>query len=335
MTAPVLVTGGRGFLGGALVTRLLEQGRRVRSFSRGAAPELAEAGVEVHRGDLGDATAVDRAVDGCELVFHVAAKAGVWGAAADYERANVEGTRHVLDACRHHGVQRLVFTSSPSVTFGGRDQDGVDEAEPYPPSYLAHYPRTKAEAEQLVIDAASDELATVSLRPHLIWGPGDPHLVPRIIDRARHDKLRLIDGSRKLVDWTSIHDAARAHLLAAEKLEPGTAPSGRAYFISSGAPLPMADLINAILSAAEEPPVKKSLPAWLARVAGAVLETGYGLAKRVDEPPLTRFVAAQLATAHWFRLDAARRDFGYEPEVDLEAAVVELAESLGTGDASA
>ncbi len=184
-----LVTGGGGFLGKAIVKLLLARGDQVRSFSRNTYPALAELGVEQQSGEIGDAAAVVRAVEGCDIVFHVAAKAGVWGPYEEFYRANVLGTRNVIEACRQHGIRRLVYTSSPSVVFDGTDMEGVDESVPYPEHFEAFYPQTKAEAEQLVLQANDDTLATVALRPHLIWGPEDNHLVPRILERGARGRL--------------------------------------------------------------------------------------------------------------------------------------------------
>jgi nucleoside-diphosphate-sugar epimerase len=306
-----LVTGGGGFLGGAIVRLLYKRGDHVRSFSRQSYPVLEKLGVEQVQGDVADLASISSAVSGCDIVFHVAAKAGVWGRWDDYYRANVIGTESVIAACRANGVRRLVFTSSPSVTFAGVDQNGVDESEPYPNRFLAHYPHTKALAEQAVLAANGPELATVALRPHLIWGPGDPHLIPRLIERAKAGRLKRIGRESKLVDTIYVDNAAAAHLLAADRLEPGSAVAGRAYFLSQGEPEPLWDFINKVLSAAGLPPVTKAVPAGVAYAAGTALETVYRLFRLRGDPPMTRFVARQLSTAHWFDLSAARRDFGY------------------------
>ena len=245
----VLVTGGGGFLGRAIVQRLLARGERVRSFARGAYPDLRALGVDVYQGDLTDAATVTDAVRGCDLVFHVAARPGVWGRYRDFYRPNVLGTRNVLDACLALGVRRLVYTSSPSVVFDGRDMEGVDERVPYPDHYEAHYPKTKAIAERLVLAANGPGLATVALRPHLIWGPGDNHLVPRILERGRSGTLRRFRGPAKLVDSVYIDNAADAHLQAADRLTLGSAIGGRAYFISNGEPWPLWELVDRILQA--------------------------------------------------------------------------------------
>ena len=320
----VLVTGGGGFLGGAIVRELLQEGYQVRSYSRSSYDSLHKLSIDQHLGDLADGERVSKAVKGCEMVFHCAAKAGVWGAATDYENTNVLGTKNIISACRVHQVERLVFTSSPSVVFGGKDQENLDETTPYPKKFLAHYPRTKAVAERLINMASGADLATVSLRPHLIWGPGDPHLVPRIIDRARAGRLRLVGGQDKLVDSVYVDNAARAHVLAARSLGPNSASAGRNYFITNGEPRTMADLLNGILAAAGLPPVTRRVSERVAYVAGSVLECTYRLVKAKKEPMMTRFVAKQLATAHWFDISAAKRDFGYAPEIKHDMGLHQL-----------
>lgn len=350
-----LVTGGGGFLGRAIVERLLARGDRVRSIARGDYPGLRDIGVDVRRGDLSAAFGSDRsdarrgghegagdgphgagsaalfdAVQGCDVVFHVAARAGVWGAYDEYHRANVVGTENVLAACRACGIKRLVYTSSPSVVFDGRDMEGVDESVPYPRHYHAPYPATKAIAEQRVLAANGPALATVALRPHLIWGPRDNHLVPRILARA--DKLRRIGGANKLIDSTYIDNAADAHILAADRLVPGSAVAGRAYFISNGEPRPLWDLVNGILAAGERPPVTRSVPEPLAYVAATMMELTHLMLRLSGEPRLTRFVVRELATAHWFDISAARRDLGYEPRVSIHEGLNRLAAWLANHD---
>ncbi|WP_435019728.1 NAD-dependent epimerase/dehydratase family protein [Tundrisphaera sp. TA3] len=312
-----LVTGGGGFLGGAIARQLVARGDTVRSLARGDYPELRAIGVETIRGDIAERSAVDRAVRGCDAVFHVAAKAGVWGPLAEYHAANVGGTSNVLEACRAQGIGRLIHTSSPSVVHAGGDLEGVDESLPYPKRFAAPYPETKAAAEQLVLQANGPDLATVALRPHLIWGPGDNHLIPRIVARSRAGKLRRIGRRTVLVDSTYIDDAAAAHLLAADRLAPGSPVAGKAYFISQGEPWPLWDLVDGILQAMGAPPVTRSIPEPVAVAAGAILEAVHRVLRRDGEPMMTRFLAHQLATAHWFNIDAARRDLGYRPSVTI------------------
>jgi len=326
----VLVTGGGGFLGGAIIRLLLDRGETVRSISRGTYPDLEEQGVQCFQGDLADLEAVLAAAEGCDLVFHVAAKAGVWGSYDDYFQANVIGTRNVIAACRAHGIKYLVHTSSPSVTFDGEDEDGVDESIPFATNFLCNYPKTKAQAEWEVLEANRDGLSTVALRPHLIWGPGDNHLVPRILARAKAGKLKLVGKGDNKVDATYIDNAAAAHLAAADALQNGGDCAGKAYFISNGEPIAMRDLLNDILNAAGLPPVAKSVPPGLAYGVGALLEGVYRLLGRADEPMMTRFVARQLATAHWYDIGAARRDLGYAPSVTMAEGMARLAADFQT-----
>ncbi len=324
----VLVTGGGGFLGGAIVRRLRKCGHDVRSFSRGEYPELRALGVDLRRGDLGDGPAVLDACRGMDAVLHAGAKAGVWGPHEEFRRANVEGTRHVLDACRRHGIRSLVYTSSPSVIFSGAGLEGVDESAPYPVSFEASYPETKAEAERLVLAANGPDLATVALRPHLIWGAGDNHLFPRILARAKSGALRRISGPSKLVDTTYIDNAVDAHIAAFERLAIGSPVAGNAYFIAQDEPMPLWDLVDRMLAAAGVAPVTRSVSPRAAYAAGWLLEHVYrGLGLR-GEPRMTRFLAHQLSTAHWFNLAAARRDLGYAPRVSVAEGLRRLAASL-------
>ena len=324
----VLVTGGGGFLGQAIVRRLIARGDHVRSLQRSDLPEFSALGVESVRGDIADPAVVEKGVSQCDVVFHVAAKAGVWGRYEDYHRANVTGTENVIAACRSQGIPKLVYTSSPSVVFDGRDESGIDESAPYPSRYLTYYPQTKAIAERLVIAANGPRLATVSLRPHLIWGPGDNHLVPRLIQRARAGQLRRVGDGKNLVDATYIDNAADAHVLASDKLECGAPCSGKSYFISNGEPMPLWDLVNRLLACANLPPVARSISATAAYRIGGVLEFVAKCTGQTDEPRMTRFVARQLSTSHWFRLDAARRELGYQPKIGVDEGLRRLAESL-------
>jgi nucleoside-diphosphate-sugar epimerase len=323
---PYLVTGGGGFLGGAIVRMLVEQGHRVRSFSRGRYAHLTDLGVEQVQGDLCDPDAVNQACSDVESVFHVAARPGVWGKFEDFYRPNVIGTRNVILACRASQVQRLIYTSSPSVVFGGASLEGVDESVPYPSTFHAPYPQTKAMAEQLVLEAAADGFCALALRPHLIWGPGDNHLVPRILARAR--RLRQVgDGSNK-VDTIYIDNAAHAHLLAESSLKRSPHLSGRTYFISQDDPIPLWAMVNHILAAGGKPPIQKTISPTLAYWIGAALETIYRILSIKAEPPMTRFVARELATAHWFNIEAAKRDLGYKPLVSTREGLKRLSDWL-------
>jgi nucleoside-diphosphate-sugar epimerase len=321
-----LVTGGGGFLGKAIVKQLLARGDSVRSLARGDYPDLTRLGVEVHRGDVAQLEAVMRASEGCDVVFHVAAKAGIWGSATEYEQANVRGTESVIEACRWRGIERLVYTSSPSVVYGGAPIEGGNESLPYPRHFNAYYPLTKALAEQRVLAANGPRLRTVSLRPHLIWGPGDNHLVPRIVERGRKGQLRKIGDGKALVDTTYIDNAALAHVQACDALGPGAACAGKAYFITNGEPTPVGDIIDRILAAAGVPPVSRSISPGVAYAAGMAMELVYGALQLKGEPRMTRFLAKQLSTPHWFDISAARRDFGYTPTITIDEGLRRLAQ---------
>jgi nucleoside-diphosphate-sugar epimerase len=322
----VLVTGGGGFLGKAIIRRLVSRGDDVRSLCRGYYPKLEELGVEQVQGDIGISAAVEKACKGINLLFHVAAKPPPWGHLADYYRTNVTGTQNVIDACSNQNVARLVYTSTPSVVFDGSDLEGVDESVPYPIKYLAHYPKTKALAEQKIVKAANAKLQTIILRPHEIWGPGDNHIAPRLIARAK--RLKRIGNGHNLVDTTYIDNAADAHILAADALANNPELSGNIYFISQGEPVLAWDMINATLKAAGLDPVKGSVPYPIAWLAGALLEWVYTIFNLSGEPYITRFMAYAVAKAHWFDIGAAKRDLGYSPRVSMEEGLRRLEDWL-------
>jgi nucleoside-diphosphate-sugar epimerase len=322
----VLVTGGGGFLGRAIIERLRQRGEHVRSFARGDYPELAAIGVEVLRGDLTDHNAVTAACRDCDIVVHVAGRAGLWGRYADYYEPNVRGTENVIAACRANGVSRLIVTSSPSVVFCGADMENADESAPYPARHRSHYSATKALAEQAVLAANDVNLRTLALRPHLIWGPGDNHIVPQLVARARAGKLRQIGDGRNRVDSTYIDNAADAHLRAADALAANPAAGGRAYFIGNGEPRPVWELINGILAAAGLPPVRRKVARRTARTIGGLLELTYTALHIQSEPRMTRFLVDELTTSHWFNLAAARKELGYEPTVSIDEGLRRLAQ---------
>ncbi len=326
----ILVTGGSGFLGGAVVRQLVARGEKVRSLQRSDAPQLRALGVDVVRGDLADSRAVLDAATGCDAVMHIGAKAGVWGPYDDYYQANVVGTQNVIEACRVHGIQRLVYTSTPSVIHAGGDVEGVDESAPLATHFDTTYPATKAEAESMVLGANGPTLATIALRPHLIWGPFDPQLTARILARGRTGRLRLVGGGIKKIDSVYIDNAVSAHLLALDRLVPGTQCAGRAYFISQDEPMRQCDLVNGILAAGGMPPCNKFISPNAAYFVGGVMEFVWRVMGRKDEPMMTRFLAKQLGTAHWYDISAAKRDLGYVPTVSIAQGLARLKDSLQT-----
>jgi 2-alkyl-3-oxoalkanoate reductase len=329
----VLVTGGGGFLGSALAAMARGRGLSVRSLARRFYPHLQKLGVEQIQGDIADLPTTIQAVNGCQTVFHTAAKAGLWGPEREYERVNVQGTKNVIAACRRSGARRIIFSSSPSVVFNGRAMEGADETAPYPDRYDAAYPRTKAIAERLVVESNSEDLAAVSIRPHLIWGPGDNNLLPRIISRARSGRLRRIGGGEPRIDPIYIDNAATAHFLAADRLEPGSPVAGKIYFVTQGETIPLWEMIDRLLHAAGLAPVRRSISRPVAITTAGLLELGYVLSGKSSEPPLTRFLVRQLSTTHWFSIDAARRDLGYEPKVTIVEGMRRLQAHLRGGPA--
>lgn len=320
-----LVTGGGGFLGRAIVKRLLAEGRQVRVVGRSPQPDLEKLGVTFVQGDMADPHVAARAVEGCETVFNVAAKAGVWGAYTDFFYANVLATHMVMHRAEAAGVKYFVHTSTPSVVYNGRALAGADESLPYTTAKIcpAAYPVTKAVAEDIVLTADSENFRTCALRPHLIWGVGDNHLVPRIVARAKSGRLRIVGSGTNRVDMTHVDNAAHAHLLAERALVSGAA-RGKAYFLSDDAPVALWPWVDDLLVRLDVPPVTKSVPVGFAYAGGAAAEVFWKITGRAGEPPMTRFVAAELAKDHWFSIAAAKRDLGYAPLVDNEKAMNEL-----------
>ncbi len=342
----VFITGASGFIGGKIAERLLGEGRRVRVLARRPLPELEKRGAEIVSGDLADRAALQRGCVGARTVFHVAARVGVWGPEEDFIRVNVDGTRAVIAACREAGVARLIHTSSPSVVYTGGDLRGVNETAPLCQKAPSAYPTSKAAAEKLVSQANSHELATVSLRPHLVYGPGDKNLIPRVLMLARQGRLKIIGTGRNKVDLTHITNVVDAHLLAEKALspvagvadpgltsaEPGsltpatgaTHPGGKAYFITNGEPVVLWDWINELLRGVGVPEIKKHVSLGAASFAGGVMESLWRVLQLKGEPPMTRFVAKELATDHWFDISLARRDLGYQPRVSMSEGTAEL-----------
>ena len=323
-----LVTGGGGFLGLYIVEQLLADGFEVRSFSHSSYESLTKLKVEHVAGDLRDAAAVERACEGVDVVFHTAAVPGIWGSAEMFFGINTTGTENVIAACRKHHVPKLVYTSSPSVVFGGEAHINADESLPYPETWLAHYPASKAAAEQKVLAASDDSLSTCALRPHLIWGPRDTQLVPRLIRRAKAGRLRQIGDGANEISMAYVENVAAAHLQAAKALAPDSPVAGQAYFVNEPEPVGCWEWINTLLGRAGLPPIRKSISTKAAYRIGAVLEGVYTVLRLQGEPPMTRFLASQLSTSHSYDISKARRDFGYEPVVSVEEGLARLEPEL-------
>lgn len=321
----LLITGGGGFLGSAIARQARARGDEVVSISRSHHAALDALGVTSFQADLGaesDATraALTAAMDGVDVVFHTAAKAGVWGRQEDFFRANVVATRQVVEAALRAAVPRFVHTSSPSVCFAGRDELDASNDLPLAETFLAHYPETKAHAERLVLATSGAAMATCALRPHLIFGPGDPHLFPRLIERGKRRRLKVVGRGTNEVTLCFVENAAHAHLLAADALTPQAPHQGRAYFIGQDEAVGLWDWLARVFAELGLPPIQGRISAGNARRVGALLEHVWKLLRLGGEPPMTRFVAAQLSTSHSYSMEPARRDFGYVPLVGLEAA---------------
>lgn len=323
----ILVTGGGGFLGRYIVEDLMAKGHKVCIFGRSAQDELASLGVRVVQGDLQDAVAVREACIGMDAVFHVAAKAGIWGSRESYFAVNVKGTRNVLEACRTNGIKYLVYTSTPSVVFNGQSFLGADESLPYGKNWLCHYAETKAIAEQEVIEAHSENLKVCALRPHLIFGPRDPHLLPRVIEAVLAKRLKIIGSGQNRVDVTYVEDAALAHINALEALMEGKA-CGKAYFISQGEPVLLWAWLNRILSELGIAPLTKRVPLPVAFFVAIVLEGFWKLFSIKGDPPMTRFAAVELAKEHYFDISRAKKDLKYLPKYTMDQAIEKTVEDL-------
>ena len=320
----VFVTGGGGFLGSAIVQQLVGEGYEVVTYSRGKHNALEKHGIIHHNGNLSDFASLKTAMQDCEAVFHTAAKVGMWGSFASFYETNVTGTENVLRACLEVGIPHLVYTSSASVIYQGRSE-GKDERLSYPKKFDAYYPRTKALAESAVLKANGSCLVTCSLRPHLVWGPGDPYLLPQLFDRRRKGLLRLIGNEEYLVDTIYVDNAARAHLqvLKMMQLNP-TAVAGKAYFLSQDEPIAIRMFINRLLHTGGLPPVNKTINPKVALVAGWLFQNIFNSFKVQSKPPLTVFLAKQLSTSHWYDISAAKRDFGYAPGISIDEGMKRL-----------
>ncbi|TAJ21248.1 MAG: NAD-dependent epimerase/dehydratase family protein [Planctomycetota bacterium] len=325
----VLVTGGNGFLGRAIVEELVARGHEVTSGARRAQPEIEALGARAVQLDLAELDSVRNAVAGHDAVVHAAALTGVWGPRAAFVETNVLGTRRVLQACVEQGVARLVYTGSPSACFDGRDHVDASNDLKYARRFLSPYPETKALAEAEVL-AANGRLGllTCALRPHLIVGARDPHLVPRLLARARAGRLRIVGRGDNEVSLCHVRNAAVAHALALERLDASARHAGRAYFVVQREPVRLWPWIARLCSAVGAPGPRGRVPLGVAYAAGGACELAWKVARRASEPPMTRFVALQLARSHSYSLAPARADFGYEEVVSLEEATAELARAF-------
>lgn len=324
-----LVTGGGGFLGLYIVEQLLNRGDEVRVFCRGRYSALEQLNVEVVQGDVQDPDAVTSACNDIDAVFHVAAIPGIWGSWKRYHGINTVGTQNVIKGCQAKGVQRLIYTSSPSVVFDGSDHIDADESLPYPKTWQCHYPHSKALGEQAVLAANDDDsLRTVSLRPHLIWGCRDNHLLPRLIAKAKSGRLRRVGDGSNVVSVVNVENAAAAHLQAEASLRDSVSAAGKTYFVNEPEAVNLWDWIDELLQTAGLPVLKKSISYKAAHRIGAVMEGVWSTLRLKSEPPMTRFVASQLAGSHSYSIAAAQRDFDFTPVVSMEEGMARVTDEL-------
>ena len=301
----------------------------MRVLSRSESPDLVAIGVECHVGDLRDEKTVERACSGVDTVFHTAALPGIWGSWETFHSVNTVGTEHVIAGCQKSGVHKLIYTSSPSVVYDGSPHLMADESLPYPQKYLCAYPHTKAIAERAVLAANKPgQLLTISLRPHLIWGPRDNHLIPRLIQRAKSGQLRQVGDGTNEISMAYVENVAAAHLQSSDALGDSSRCAGRAYFINEPEPVRLWDWVNRLLSIAGLPPVQRRISARAASAIGYGMELVYRGLRIESEPRMTRFLAAQLSQSHSYSIAAAQRDFGYRPLVTVEEGLKRIEPEL-------
>ncbi len=319
-----LVTGGGGFVGLAIVRKLVSMGIATSVVGRHQYPEVERLGARCLVGDIRNREFMAQSVVGHDTVFHVAAKAGIWGDRETYFSINVTGTENVIAASRENGVRYLVHTSTPSVVFDGRDIQGGDETLPYSESPLCHYAESKIQAERLVLAANSEKLSTASIRPHLVWGPGDTQIIPRLLERGREGSLKIIGRGENLVDISYIDNVAHAHVLAANNLATSGQAAGEAFFISQGEPVVLWDWINALFADIGIHPVTRKVSFRAAYRAGWILERIHTILRLRNEPKMTRFLAEQLAKSHWFSINKAKSILSYSPLVSTQEGMENL-----------
>lgn len=314
----ILVTGGGGFVGKAIVKMAAARGIESIVVGRNHYPEVEALGAKCLCGDIRDAVFVAGACKEVDTVFHVAALAGIWGSWSAYYSVNVLGTENVIAACRKNNIPSLVYTSTPSVVFNREHIRGGDESLPYPETFLCNYAKSKVMAEKLVLSAQDENLSTCAIRPHLIWGPEDPHLIPRLLQKGKSGELKRVGGGSNLVDISYVDNVAHAHILAGLNLYRGGNGAGKAYFVSQPEPVNLWDWINELFARVGIAPVSGTVPFAAAYSVGAVLELVHTVFRKEGEPRMTRFLAEQLAKSHYFSCAAIERDLGYSPVVSTE-----------------
>jgi nucleoside-diphosphate-sugar epimerase len=315
------VTGGSGFIGGALIERLRSEGVEVRALARSerSAERVRELGAEAVSGDLDDRESLRAGAEGCEVAFHAAAKVEDWGDPAEFERLNVGGTRNAIDACRDAGVRRVVHVGTEAALMAGRPLVNVDEGAALRPDSPALYSSSKAKAEQLVRAANGDGLETVVVRPRFVWGRGDTTLLPAIIEMVRSGRFRWIGGGRQLTATTHVDNTVEGLWLGATK-----APAGGVYFVTDGEPVVFREFLTAMLGTQGVEIPDKSVPPRVAEIAARAAEAIWRGLKRPGNPPLTRFAVWVSSQECTIDISRAERELGYRPVKSREEGLVEL-----------
>lgn len=328
----VAVLGGSGFVGRALVQRLLSDGVETTVVARRICPDAESLGIRFISGDIGDVDFLKNSLAGYDTVIHLASKTGIWGDRESYHRTNVLGTRNVLDACRANNITALVYASTPAVVYQKDDLCGVNERTPYARNFLCDYAWSKAIAEKMVLDANSDALKTIALRPHLVWGPGDSNRIPRLLGQARCRQLRRVGDGHNLVDVTYIDNAVEAFVLAAKNLHGPASGAGKPYFISQGEPVNLWNWLNKFFRRLDIPIVEQSTTFRKAYLMGMLMEKTFPMMRIKREPCMTRFLAVQLAKSHWFSIENANRDLGYFPKVSTAEGINSILQWVSTSE---
>lgn len=317
----ILVTGGGGFVGKSVAKMAVARGIETTVIGRSVYPDVEKLGIRCIQGDIRDASFVKSVCRDVDTVFHVAAIAGIWGPWQDYYSINVQGTENIINGCRENNVANLVYTSTPSVVFNRQSIKGGDESLPYPETFLCNYAKSKVMAEKMVLAANSSDLSTCALRPHLIWGPGDPHLVPRLLEKGKRRQLKIVGDGKNFVDISYIDNVAHAHLLAGDNLSGAGTAAGKPYFISQGQPVNLWNWINDLYLRTGIEPITRAVPFTIAYYVGAILEKMYTVLGKRQEPKMTRFLAEQLAKSHYFSISNIETDLGYRPIVSNEEGI--------------
>ena len=318
----VFITGGGGFLGTYIVQRLVKRGYSVTNYSRSSYPHLTELGVHCIQGDLGDLDKLKLVMQDHDICFHVASKVAMWGRKEDFHHTNVVGTENIIKACQHNHISKLIYTSTPSVVFGEHGFRGDNEDLPYPTRSYSRYGKSKAHAEERVLNAATKDFYTVALRPHLVFGPGDQNLIPRLIDAAKKKKLKIVGSGENKVDVLYVENAADAHICAMDTLlDNPSSISGQAFFLGQG-PVKLWSFINDILELQKLDPIKKKINAKMAFKVGLFFEW-FSMLFRIYNwnPPMTRFVALQLSEDHYYDHSRANKLLKWTPKVDIQEAL--------------